>query len=71
MAFKCILLKSIISESHVDKIDVSERWHRVLGTVEKIAELNIWHRNEVIRLLGVVNSLRKFVKLISNLSVYL
>ena len=71
MVFKCILLKSIISESHVDKIDVSERWHRVLGTVEKIADLNKWHRNEVNRLLGVFTSLCKFVKLISNLSVYL
>ena len=36
-----------IKESNLDKLDVSERWRRVMVTVEKISDLNKWHRNEV------------------------
>ena len=41
------LSQNTSSESHVDKLDVSARWRRVMGTVEKMADLNKWHRNEV------------------------
>jgi hypothetical protein len=36
------------AESHISELDSSERWQRLMNpVVEKLADLNRWHRNEV------------------------